>query len=91
LDEKQKVLIREYINNISNTNSLRQYINAEVPEVRKQISELKSVVNNEVVKIKIDETLNQLDKITKGTLVKENQIMALMLSYELIKELKNIK
>ena len=89
LDEKQKVLIREYINNISNTNSLRQYINAEVPEVRKQISELKSVVNNEVVKIKIDETLNQLDKITKGTLVKENQIMALMLSYELIKELKN--
>ena len=91
LDEKQKVLIREYINNISNTNSLRQYINAEVPEVRKQISELKSVVNNEVVKIKIDETLNQLDKIAKGTLVKENQIMALMLSYELIKELKNIK
>jgi hypothetical protein len=91
LDEKQKVLIREYINNISNTNSLRQYINAEVPEVRNQISELKSVVNNEVVKIKIDETLNQLDKITKGTLVKENQIMALMLSYELIKELKNIK
>jgi len=91
LDEKQKILIREYINNISNTNSLRQYINAEVPEVRKQISELKSVVNNEVVKIKIDETLNQLDKITKGILVKENQIMALMLSYELIKELKNIK
>jgi hypothetical protein len=91
LDEKQKILIREYINNISNTNSLRQYINTEVPEVRKQISELKSVVNNEVVKIKIDETLNQLDKITKGTLVKENQIMALMLSYELIKELKNIK
>jgi hypothetical protein len=91
LDEKQKILIREYINNISNTNSLRQYINTEVPEVRKQISELKSVVNNEVVKIKIDETLNQLDKIIKGTLVKENQIMALMLSYELIKELKNIK
>ena len=90
LDEKQKILIREYINNISNTNSLRQYINAEVPEVRKQISELKSVVNNEVVKIKIDETLNQLDKITKGTLVKENQIMPLMLSYELIKELKNV-
>ena len=91
LDEKQKVLIREYINNVSNTNSLREYINVEVPEVRKQISELKSKINNDVVKIKLDETLNQLDKITKGTLVKENQIMALMLSYELIKELKNLK
>lgn len=91
LDEKQKVLIREYINNVSNTNSLREYINNEVPEVRKQIMELKSKIDNDVVRIKLDETLNQLDKITKGTLVKENQIMALMLSYELIKELKNLK
>jgi hypothetical protein len=91
LDEKQKVLIREYINNVSNTNSLREYINQEVPEVRKQISELKTKIDNDVVKIKIDETLNQLDKVTKGTLVKENQIMALLLSYELIKELKNLK
>jgi len=91
LDNKQKILIREYINNISNTNSLRQYINEEVPIVRQEISELKSKVNNEVVRIKLDETLNQLDKVAKGTLVKENQIMALMLSYELIKELKNLK
>jgi len=91
LDNKQKILIREYINNISNTNSLRQYINEEVPLVRQEISELKSKVNNEVVRIKLDETLNQLDKVSKGTLVKENQIMALMLSYELIKELKNLK
>jgi hypothetical protein len=91
LDDKQKILIREYINNISNTNSLRQYINNEVPIVRKEINELKSYVNNDVVRIKLDETLNQLDKISKGTLVKENQIMALMLSYELVKELKNLK
>jgi hypothetical protein len=91
LDEKQKVLIREYINNVSNTNSLREYINTEVPNVRSQLSELKKKIDNDVVRIKLDETLNQLDKITKGTLVKENQIMALMLSYELIKELKNLK
>ena len=91
LDEKQKVLIREYINNVSNTNSLREYINTEVPSVRSQLSELKKKIDNDVVRIKLDETLNQLDKITKGTLVKENQIMALMLSYELIKELKNLK
>lgn len=91
LDEKQKVLIREYINNVSNTNSLREYINVEVPEVRKQIAELKTKIDNDVVRIKLEETLNQLDKITKGTLVKENQIMALLLSYELIKELKNLK
>jgi hypothetical protein len=91
LNESQKVLIREYINNVSNTNSLREYINTEVPRVRKELSELKSKVDNDVVRIKLDETMNQLEKITKGTLVKENQIMALMLSYELVKELKNLK
>jgi len=91
LNEKQKVLIREYINNISNTNSLRQYINKEVPEIKIELTELKKSVPNNIVKIKIDETISQLEKITKGTLVKDNQIMALMLSYELIKELKSIK
>lgn len=91
LDDKQKVLIREYINNISNTNSLRQYINQEVPIVREQIEQLKAKINNDVIRIKLDETMHQLDKITKGTLVKENQITALLLSYELIKELKGLK
>ena len=91
LDSKQKVLIREYINNISNTNSLRQYINQEIPGVRKEIVVLMEKVTNDVIRIKLEETVNQLDKITKGTLVKENQVMALLLSYELIKELKNIK
>lgn len=90
LDGKQKVLIREYINNISNTNSLRQYINAEVPAVRKELSELKSKVDNDVIKIKLDETISQLEKITKGTLVKDNQVMALMYGYELVKELKSL-
>jgi hypothetical protein len=91
LDDKQKILIREYINNISNTNSLRQYINQEIPLVRTEILELKKSVTNDVIRIKLDETVHQLDKIAKGTLVKENQVMALLLSYELIKELKNIK
>lgn len=92
LNDRQKVLIREYINNISNTNSLRQYINQEIPVVRNRILELKqNVVNNDVIRIKLDETVNQLDKISKGTLVKENHVMALLLSYELIKELETIK
>jgi hypothetical protein len=90
LNEHQKILVREYINNISNTNSLRQYINGEVPKVRQEIIELKTKVDNDVIRIKLDETMNQLDKITKGTLVKDNQIIALMYSYELIKELKTL-
>jgi len=91
LDDRQKVLLREFVNNVSNTNSLRQHVNAEVPRVRAELTELKAKVDNDVVRIKLDETINQLDKITKGTLVKDNQVMALMYSYELVKELKSLK
>ena len=34
LTEKQKTLIKEYINNISNTNKLREYVDSEVEEVK---------------------------------------------------------
>jgi hypothetical protein len=92
LNEDQKLLIREYINNISNTNSLRQYINKQIPLVKAEIIKLKeSVVDNSVIKIKLEETVNQLEKVSKGILVKENHVMGMLLAYELIKELKALK
>jgi hypothetical protein len=92
LNENQKLLIREYINNISNTNSLRQYINKQIPAVKAEIISLKEdAVDNSVIKIKLVETINQLDKVSKGVLVKENHVMAMLLAYELIKELKLLK
>lgn len=92
LNENQKLLIREYINNISNTNSLRQYINKQIPVVKEEITRLKeAVVDNSIIKIKLEETVNQLDKVSHGILVKENHVMTMLLAYELIKELKLIK
>ena len=35
LDENQKNLLKNYINNVSNTNSLREYIDSEVVKIRK--------------------------------------------------------
>ena len=89
LDSNQKNLLKEYINSISNTNSLKKLIDNEVTNVKKQLSELTSKVSDDVVKIKINETVKQLDNVKKFNLVKDNQVMVLMLSYELIKEIKN--
>lgn len=91
-DENQKKLLREYILNVSNTNSLSQYVCTEVEKVSTQISELsQQIQDNDVVKIKLSEIKRVLEKIKPTTIVKDNHIMALLLSYELIKELKNIK
>lgn len=89
LDSNQKNLLKEYINSISNTNSLKKLIDNEVTNVKKQLSELSSKISDDVVKIKINETVKQLDNVKKFNLVKDNQVMVLLLSYELIKEIKN--
>lgn len=89
LDEKQKVLLREYINNVSNTNSLRQYINDEVPILKRELERLHTFVPNKVTKIKLKEVVGQLDGLTKGRTVKDNQVAGLMIAYQLLKELRS--
>jgi hypothetical protein len=53
------------------------------------LAELTNKISDEVIKIKINETVKQLDNVKKFNLVKDNQVMVLLLSYELIKEIKN--
>ena len=89
LDSNQKNLLKEYINSISNTNSLKTLIDSEVTNVKKQLVELTNKISDDVIKIKINETVKQLDNVKKFNLVKDNQVMVLLLSYELIKEIKN--
>lgn len=91
LDTHQKILLREYINNISNTNSLREYINEEVPRVKKEIRTRIRAVDDKVVRIKLEEVLNQLDTIKKGNTVRDNQVTALMIGYEIIKEIDRVQ
>lgn len=90
-DDNQKKLIREYILNISNTNCLSNYVGEEIEKVKIQINESKKKIkDNQVVSIKLSEISNVLDKVKPTTVVKDNHIMALLLSYELIKELNSL-
>lgn len=91
LSVDQKKLLREYINNLSNTNSLREYINNEVvPTLKWKLNLFDKKIEDDVTRIKLSETIKQLDRVTTGSIVKDNQIVALMMTYELIKELKNV-
>jgi hypothetical protein len=90
LDEDQKIILREYINNVSNTNSLGNFISDRIDDVKVKLSEISvTILDADAMKIKICEVVKQLDKVrpTNGV-VKDNQIMSLLLSYELLKEIK---
>ena len=90
LDESQKNLLKNYINNISNTNSLRGYIDNEVVQTKKQLKKHLPEVNDKITKIKLTEAINQIENLTKGKVVNEKQVLTLMRYYELIKEIKNV-
>ena len=90
LDENQKNLLKNYINNVSNTNSLREYIDNEVLKIRKILKLHLPKVKDDITKIKLSEAINQVENLTKGKVVKDKQVLTLMRYYELIKEIKNV-
>ena len=88
LDDNQKNILREYINNISNTNSLDVLVKTEIKKIKEELCELKTKVDSGVVIIKINEAVNQIDKLNTSKGVKDNHIMSILLGYELVKEIK---
>ena len=89
LDEKQKGLLKEYINNMSNTSKFKDYLAVELPQIVKELKEIKSKISDKVTTIKLAETISILEKMKIGKTVSDNNVSSIMLSYELIKELKS--
>ena len=90
LNESQKNLLREYINNLSNTNSLREFIDTEVTKVKSKLKEHLSKINDKITKIKLTEAIKHTDNAVGGKFVKDSHVVSLMRYYELIKELDNV-
>lgn len=91
LSEQQRDLLKEYINNISDTKQLKDYLNSKLEEVKAELIAAKKTVNDEVVKIKISEVLNFIKPISQKESVKDEVLIGLMQYYQLISELKAIK
>jgi hypothetical protein len=90
LNSMQRNLLKEYVNNISNTNSLREFVDSEVEKIKKILSKFLPMVTDKITKIKLREAIKQTDTLSKGKIVKDKQVVALMRYYELIKELHNV-
>lgn len=91
LSPKQKAILKEYINNISNTEGLKLYAIAESKQIKKAISNELPRVKDKITVIKLHEVINILGKFETLKAIKENHILSLLLYRELIKELKNVK
>ena len=89
LNDKQKSLLKEYINNMSNTSKFKDYLAVELPQIVSELKVIKSKIGDKVTTIKLSETISVLEKMKIGKTVTDNHVSSIMLSYELIKELKS--
>jgi len=89
LDENQKALLKQYINNLTNTTGFKTYVENEIPKIVKELKSIQSKVADKVTKIKLAETISVLSKTKIGKSVSDNHVSSIMMSYELIKELKS--
>ncbi len=89
LDDSQKNLLKEYINNITNTTKFKDYVTVELPKIIGELKSIQSKLKDKVTQIKLSETISVLEKLKIGKTVSDSQVSSIMLSYELIKELKS--
>jgi hypothetical protein len=88
LTNEQKGLLREYINNINNTGKLNEYVSNEITKLINGLKEVGSKITDKVTQIKLAETISNVRKVKSVKKIKEQHLSALMMTYELLSELK---
>jgi hypothetical protein len=91
LSQRQKNVLKEYINNISETENLKKYINTQIQQIKSELVEIHSKIQDPVTKIKLTETIKLLKPIQKTGFVKDEHISSVLQYIELIDELKSYK
>ena len=92
LNSVQKKLLKEYINNVSNTSSLKDTLREIVTNLKKDLKTHSKGLKDKVVKIKMNEALKSIDKFCglsdNSKNVKDSYVLQTMRYLELLKELK---
>lgn len=89
LSAKQRGILKEYIYNVSNTESLREYMLKEAYALKLDLQKAAKRINDKVVKIKLAEAIVLMKKYEKMKTIKEESVLSLLLYHELLKELKH--
>jgi hypothetical protein len=87
LSAGQRKILKEYINNISNTSELRTFIMKESKALKQLIAKKADKVKDKVTAIKLAEVAHLLDRNQTIKRAKEEHVHGLLLYHELLKEL----
>jgi len=92
LSDEQKHVLKEYISNISNTNNFSVFVETQIPKLKKKLNGKIKKVKDKVLKIKLQEAINCVDKfcLNESKQTDDNSVVQLLRYYELDKELSKV-
>ena len=87
---EQKRILKEFITSVNSGTRLRNIVNKELDTLSGIVSELAANVDNQVVKIKLDEVSKAIKPVSNKERIDDNHLVKLMQYYELVNELKKL-
>jgi hypothetical protein len=91
LSDTQKNVLKEFINNITNTTKLRDFVNKNFTTIAEEINQIIPTVTDKTTQIKLSEVVTLLKPLDKTQNVKDENIISLLQYHQLIEELKSVK
>jgi len=85
---EQKRILKEFITSVDSTTKLREFVNSALENVRLQLTELTELVQDDILKIKLNEVVDNISPLSNKEKVDTETLAILMQYYELIKEIK---
>lgn len=87
LSPTQKRILKEFINSVDNTSSLKDFYNTEVQNIKKTISEQIKVTKDKIIQIKLEEVSKLINELSKKDKVKTDHLVDLLQYHSLVNEL----
>jgi hypothetical protein len=91
LQPEQKLVLKEFINNVSSTTKLKEFVNVKIEGIKKELAKLTETIQDSTIKIKINEVVNLIKPLDKNQSVKDEDIISLLTYQQLVAEIKAVK
>ena len=93
LSNDQKQVLKEFINAVDSTPSLREFYNKKINELKSSLNTGAKDITDKATQVKVQEISKLLTELDKNDKVSNNNLVDLLQYYELVKEIKlaNVK
>lgn len=90
LSNRQKNVLREFITSSDSTTELKEFYNKEIDYIKEAIAAEYDKINDEVVKIKLNEVSKLIKKLTKRSIIKSDHLVDLLQFHNLVEEISKV-